>query len=386
MNIKKKLLIGLLFTVTTLSFSNTIKAVYDNKIPSNIKADIKYKGSDLPKLLDYVFIKTVKGNIRKSPSTGSGIILRAPFNTKFRALEKIQVRKRIWYKVQVGKEIGYISGGVVHFKQFRFEKMLSEIDTLENFINENNKKGLKLATTHSYKPNPYNKGMNRTKDKYGVSLDQNIIGEYNPANLTLHIPDRSIMAILSEGKKYAMVNVEGIKESPLKIEKSHITKRPNISRGFRKVITVDIKNQNLAAFEKINGEWTLVSYIYAKTGLESALGFETPRGSYVVPDVKYEMEYRDNFGRNSGMARYAIRFSGGGYLHGTPLALVENKNKDFFLDEKERGLGTYKGTRKCIRNTEEHARFLFDWVLEGKNRSIKSNYQRPKENVMFIIF
>ncbi|MDP0488199.1 MAG: L,D-transpeptidase, partial [Fusobacterium sp. JB020] len=238
----------------------------------------------------------------------------------------------------------------------------------------------------SYKPNPYNKDMNREKDKYGVSLDQNIIGKYEPENLTLHVPDRSIMAVLSEGKKYAMVDIEGIKESPIKIEKSYITTRPNIGKGFKKAIAVDLKNQNLGIFEKINGEWTLISYIYGKTGLESTLGFETPRGSFVVPNVKYEMEYRDNFGRDSGMARYAIRFSGGGYLHGTPLEHVEDKNKDFFLDEKERGLGTYRGTRKCIRNTEEHARFLFDWVLEGTKRNISSNYQRPKDNVMFVIF
>lgn len=386
MSIKKKILVGLLFTMTTLSFSSTVKAVYDNKVSSNVKTNIKYKGSDLPKLLDYVFIKTVTGNIRKRPSTGSGIILRAPFNTKFKALEKIQTRKRIWYKVQVGDGVGYVSEGIVHFKQFRFEKMLSNINNLETFIDKSNEKGLKLVTTHSYKPNPYNAEMNRKKDKYGVSLDQNIIGEYKPENLILHVPDKSIMAVLSEGKKYAMVDVQGIKESPLKIEKSYISRSRNIAKGFKKAIVGDIENQNLGIFEKINGEWTLISYIYGKTGLESTLGFETPRGSYVVPDVEYEMEYRDGYGRASGMARYAIRFSGGGYLHGTPLGHVENKNKDFFLDEKERGLGTYKGTRKCIRNTEEHAKFLFDWVLEGQKRNIKSNYQRPKENIMFIIF
>jgi len=385
-SIKKKLLIGLLFTMTTLSFSSTVKAVYDNKISPNVKTNIKYKGSDLPKLLDYVFIKTVTGNIRKKPSTGSGIILKAPFNSKFRALEKIQVRKSIWYKVQVGNQIGYVSGGIVHFKQFRFEKMVGSIKDLESFININKKKGLKLVSTHSYKPNPYNEEMNRRKDKYGVSLDQNIIGIYEPENLTLHVPDRSVMAVVKEEGKYAMVDVQGIKESPLKIEKSYITSNPNISKGFKKAIVADIENQNLGMFEKINGEWTLISYIYGKTGLESTLGFETPRGFYVVPNVKYEMGYRDVYGRNSGMARYAIRFSGGGYLHGTPLEYVENKNKDFFLDEKERGLGTYKGTRKCIRNTEEHAKFLFDWVLEGQKRNINSNYQRPKENVMFIIF
>ena len=42
--------------------------LYDNKIPENIKTDIRYKGDDLPELLDYVFIKTKYGNVRKFPT------------------------------------------------------------------------------------------------------------------------------------------------------------------------------------------------------------------------------------------------------------------------------------------------------------------------------
>ena len=96
------------------------------------------------------------------------------------------------------------------------------------------------------------------------------------------------------------------------------------------------------------------------------------------------MGYRGNFGEDLGEARYAIRFSGGGYLHGTPIEHTENANREFFLHLKETGLGTFKGTRKCIRNTESHAKFLFEWVL-GNNKNIKSNYQNLNENVVFII-
>lgn len=389
MRIVKKILVGII-VLTTVSFSNTVKTLYDNKIPDTIKVKIKYKGKDLANFLDYVFIKTVKGNIREKPTTSSKVIIQAPFNTKFRALSKIQVRDRIWYEIEVEnqgeKKIAYVSEKIVTYKGFRFEKMVSRISDLENFISDSNEKGLQLVSTNSYKPNPYNEDMEREKDKYGISIDQNIEGKYESEDLELHIPDRSIMRILSEEGEYVNVNIEAIKESPIKIKKSYITKYPNISKGFKKIIVADIENQNLGIFEKIDNEWNLISYIYGKTGLESILGFETPRGSYIIPMVKYEMEYTDNYGRDSGMARYAIRFSGGGYLHGTPLEHVEDGNKDFFLNEKEDGLGTYKGTRKCIRNTEEHAKFLFDWILEGQKRNTNSNFQYPKENVMFIIF
>ena len=79
MKLHRKILAGITaFTIFTgVSFGaapkksepkkTEIKVVklYDNKIPENIKTDIKYKGDDLPELLDYVFIKTKYGNVRK---------------------------------------------------------------------------------------------------------------------------------------------------------------------------------------------------------------------------------------------------------------------------------------------------------------------------------
>ena len=53
-----------------------------------------------------------------------------------------------------------------------------------------------------------------------------------------------------------------------------------------KVQIENIENQNLILFEKIGGEWTIVSYGYSKTGYESTLGFETPRGSFVMDIAK----------------------------------------------------------------------------------------------------
>lgn len=391
----KKILTGIMaFTLFTTALEaaqpkktgSRIVKLYDNQIPDNVKTDIKYKGEDLPELLDYIFVKTKFGNVRKSPSGSSQIIYQLPFNHKLQVMEKIkqsETSETFWYKVKTPYGIGYISSIYCEDRSFRFEKMLERINDVEKFINDNNAAGIKLASTNSYIPNPYNKDMLRIKDKYGTSLDQNIIGEYNGEKI--YIPDRSVLSVLSEGKKQAEVKVEGIPEFPLIIEKKYLTEKPVISNGFKKAIVADIENQNLAAFEKVDGEWVLISYIYGKTGIESILGFETPRGSFIIPMVKYEMGYRGTYGEDLGIARYAIRFSGGGYLHGTPVDYPEEPNKDFFLLQKETGLGTFKGTRKCIRNTVDHAKFLFEWVL-GDNKNITRNEQYPKENTMFIIF
>mgnify|MGYP003378007556 CR=1 FL=1 len=73
--------------------ASTLKAVtletYDNKIPETIKVDLKYKGEDLPEYLDYVFIKTKVGNVRKSATGSSRVIYQIAFNEKLPILEKI---------------------------------------------------------------------------------------------------------------------------------------------------------------------------------------------------------------------------------------------------------------------------------------------------------
>lgn len=359
--------------------------VYNNSIPADVKTNIKYKGSDLPKLLNYIFVKTKVGNVRKSPSGASQLIYQIGFNEKLKVVEEIKYKNSntTWYKVETPNGMGYISSIYCDDRSFRFEKMLQRIHELEKFVDDNNMAHIPLASINSYVPNPFNKNLETMKDKYGTALDQNILGDYDGEKIV--VPDRSVVSILSEGKKKADVRVEGIKEFPLTIEKKYLTNYPDISKGFRKVVAIDIRNQNLGAFEKINGEWVLISYIYAKTGIDSKLGFETPKGSFIVPTLKYDMGYRGNFGEDLGVARYAIRFSGGGYLHGTPIEHKEDANRDFFLNLKETGLGTFKGTRKCVRNTEKHARFLFDWIL-GDSKNIYQNDQAPKENVMFIIF
>ena len=96
------------------------------------------------------------------------------------------------------------------------------------------------------------------------------------------------------------------------------------------------------------------------------------------------MPYTDETGQKQGSAKFAIRFCGGGYLHGTPINVQEESNKEFFLRQKEFTLGTTTGTRKCVRTSEGHAKFLFDWLVYSPNKD--SNEQRLSEDAYFIVF
>lgn len=383
------MILGLTFLSQPLhAVTKTLKEKYENVIPMSVHVNIMNNEAE-PEYLNYVFIKSVDAPIRQDSSIYSKEIVRFPFNTKLKVLEKVESSGNEWYKVELkdknGNRVeGYISAMLVTLRRFKFEEMNTRVHKLSQFLQSEAAKGKELVSINTYVPNPSNQNMSRVKDKYGVSADQNARASYNGE--TIFIPDRSLMSIESTKGNDVYVNALSIAEKPLKVSKNAITRYPAVNANFRKAIVIDLENENQGIFQKNSeGQWELISYTLNKTGMESTLGFETPRGYFIVPVLKYEMGYRDEYNNAAGMAKYAIRFSGGGYIHGTPINFEENINRDFFLREKDGTLGTVEGTRKCIRNMESHIKFLFDWVTNGKvNR--KSNEQRPDENVMVIVF
>lgn len=359
-------------------------AVYDNKIPENIVLNEKYKGGH-PEVLDYVFVRARTANLRDLPNTKGKIIGKYGYDTKLKALKKVLYYGNLWYFVEdsQGKQ-GYISANLVRKRVFRFQKALDKINELEKFIATQREMGREIASTNSYIPNPNNQNFKREKDKYGTSLDQSSVAQSAIDGEDIYIPDRAILSVIEKGKTTSRIKVASIPEE-LIIPNSSLSRNPKVAETFSKVVAIDISNQNMMVFEKNNENiWEIISYVYSKTGIESKLGFETPKGFFIAPMAKYIMPYNSETGDREGYARFAIRFSGGGYLHGTPINYDEEINKEFFMKQKEKTLGTFTGTRKCIRTTEEHAKFLFDWVVEKPNK--KQNEQRPSENVMFVIF
>lgn len=183
MRLLKTALISL-FMIGTAAFSFdgdtswTTVAIYDNEMPENVILNEKYNGGH-PKVLDYVFVRTRTANLRDLPSTKGKIIKKFNYDAKLKALEKIYDYGNYWYKVETDKgETGYISSMVVRKRMFRFEKALDKINELENFITKEMEEGREVVSTNSYVPNPNNVDFKREKDKYGTSLDQNIVGWY----------------------------------------------------------------------------------------------------------------------------------------------------------------------------------------------------------------
>ena len=361
------------------------KEKYENTIPGYIPVQEKFEGGH-PKLLNYIFIKTLNAKIMERPATNVPVVRKCEYYERLELLGVVEQKGGTkWYKVKDLKgKIGYVYAPMAEKRVFQFQKTLEHIEKVENFVREARENGETLAVVNSYSPNPNNVDFKRSKDKYGVSLDQNISATYKGE--AIYIPDRSIVKIIYKEGNKSKVKALSIPEPYLDSNSSNFVADPKLNNSpINKAIAIDIKNQNMIIYEKIDGKWTIISYVYSKTGIESQLGFETPRGYFMAAVSKFEMLYNGEIGNKEGYAKYATRFSGGGYLHGTPLNYEEEINKEYFVSLKEWTLGTVSGTRKCIRTNEDHASFVFRWILNNKLNN-SQNEQVIKDNVLFVIF
>ena len=124
-----------------LSVTSVVKAedwtkvsIYDNKIPSSIKMNLKYRGEH-PETVDYVFVSSRTANIRDYPGTEGNIIEKYSYNDKLPLLEKIYVKGNYWYKVRTlkGNE-GYIAASVSKKRNFRFINLKTFEVTQKTYI------------------------------------------------------------------------------------------------------------------------------------------------------------------------------------------------------------------------------------------------------------
>lgn len=343
----------------------------------SIDSNLKFK-ENLPIFKEYVYIKNLQGIIREQPSVKSEPLEKYPINTKLKLIKTIKARKGdIWHEVKTlnGKK-GYISNRVVNIRTFEFQKMFEKIYEIETFLTKENSDNKTIYSINSYIPNPNNVNLKRSKDKYGTSLDQNALAKFK--NESIFIPDGSIVSLYNLENTTAQVKSPFIKEFPLSIDKKYLKSITSDNLNLKKIIVIDTFNQNFGVFEKINNSWNLISYAYSKTGLETHIGFETPKGFFLLQNLKNIMTYNDENGKKLGFAKYALRFSGGGYIHGTP---IDYESKNSFSIDKENELGTISGTRKCVRTITRHSKFLFDWI---KKKPINYNDYIPLENVIIV--
>lgn len=309
-------------------------------------------------------------------------------------------RSNLWYRVLVGSGItlrkGYVFVPSIAKREFQFGKMAAEIQRLSRGLsqgalahidNYNNRNGWAPAAA------------NQSADVYGVVRDQSAPVYESPDKQAdfRYLTDGALVKVLGEKDGYYEVTTmdfDGVHYVP----KQYIPDTPTLDQ-LEKVVVVDRKNQNQAAFEKAGDRWKLISYLFATTGEKAEFKQETSLGHFMAIEKRSRIFYLGDYSKVvEGYAPYALRFNGGGYIHGVPVdyrdviskvvvtpaqtdalgnVIAPEVTKDVVTGESDPGMreylpsiGTVPRSHKCVRNYTSHAKFLYEWAEIGKTAII----------------
>jgi len=294
---------------------------------------------------------------------------------------------------------GFIAGSEdnVSERGFYWNKMINRIEIVNNFIDTALKAKEDLYIITEYKPLSRDKPSK--KDRFGNKNNQSIIG-YTKANKEgeiINIPDQTIFKII--GEENNMLKIETpFYGGPYFIEKTEGTyqKAENIKEKVNKFIAIDPHSQTEVLFQR-NPEtekYEVVTYSYVTTGKDGWGSYETPHGAFLIaftrPYMTFTRHAREGDktlpGRSDltigGSARYAVRFSGGGYMHGIPVGL--NFRGSTLNTGPAHKIGTYKDSHKCVRHFDDQIEFIVGWINADSKIKDRDN-TIPEEPVIAVV-
>ncbi|WP_041701500.1 L,D-transpeptidase [Gottschalkia acidurici] len=339
--------------------------VYDTQIPNNINVDILYDKYNIP--FDYMLITSQDGQIYEKPNTNSSIAYKAEYLSKIKLEGKlIGDDNKEWYIVSWTEDndtlYGYAPTSIGEFRTFKFQKMIEEIERLDQEM---------AIMNYGYISNYKNKNgtapllNGESIDQYGIQAYQSADAYPNLENRSefRYIPDGMIVFILEEkGDFYKVSNFEY--EGEYWVHKKYVSFENNIS-SLTKAVVIDTTNQNEAVFEKRDNVWTIISYTLATTGAKEKYKYETPKGRFKVQEKRDKFYYiNDETKELAGYGPYGTRFTAGAYIHGVPIDFQkkDGKNIDPGMKEYLATIGTTPRSHKCVRNYTSHAKFVYDWA------------------------
>ena len=294
---------------------------------------------------------------------------------------------------------GFIAGNEdnVSERGFYWDKMINRIEVVNNFIDTALKAKEDLYIITEYKPLSRDKPSK--KDRFGNKNNQSIIG-YTKANKEgeiINIPDQTIFKII--GEENNMLKIETpFYGGPYFIEKTEGTyqKAENIKEKVNKFIAIDPHSQTEVLFQR-NPEtekYEVVTYSYVTTGKDGWGSYETPHGAFLIAFTRPYMTFTRHAragdktlpGRSDltigGSAKYAVRFSGGGYMHGIPVGL--NFKGSTLNTGTAQKIGTYKDSHKCVRHFDDQIEFIVGWINADSKIKDRDN-TIPEEPVIAVV-
>lgn len=344
-------------------------------------------------LEDYVIIKNKTVKVYETEFDGAPVVTSSSVGQKLILVEYNDNFAKILYRAKDGLDyVGYIKRKDVYVREVDEEKALEKIKELNEFVTKKISQNKELVITETYSYAQEINGEKNIPDSEGERA-ANATKFYKKASdkaSWVYLGDRSLLAIEAYENNFVKVSVPNRKEF-LYVKKNQFkyTRTTKFNSLIEKVIVVDRTNQNTQLFDYVGGEFLLTHSSKSTTGYNNNNNsYRTPRGFYIVSNVKPYMMYFDDAKKPDetkklGRALYAVRFSGGYYLHGIPLKdELKGKERDATRKRVEAILGSHPSSHGCVRNSDEDAKFIYDWT---NPIAIRKDYFVPTSPVAVII-
>ena len=372
--------------------------ILDNNTTEKIYFDLQFDKYS-PKDLDNFLFTKKTSEFKESPDSNTKTVFKTKYKEKPKALLEVitedteKIEK--WYLAELGSE--NIKRGFIHAENtsvskrgFYWDKMQFEMSKFDKFLEDSKNKEYKLYTIKEYKP--MKDDTYSSKDKYGNRNNQSIIGYSNPdkTGYTINIPDQTIFRIIRE--KGDMIEIE----TPFYLKSYFIKNNPKnytkweLEDKVNKFIIIDTESQTEGIFERDKkNKYKVITYSFVTTGKDNGLfSYETPKGMFLVAATRPFMAFGKKIIEEekekieiSGTAKGAIRFSGGGYMHGIPTSLKDEGNGRKVTESK---IGTFKESHKCVRHFDDQISFILKWV-NSDSKTMVRDYTIPEDPVVVIV-
>ncbi len=339
---------------------------YFGKRPENLTFNFGYDKHSPRDMDEFVFIKTAT-SIRKEPNSNAKVIKSATYSQKYKTtgIVKTNVGNKSdeWYEVFFDNQLGYIPKSAVEKREFDWNDMMKKVDKTNKFIKEAVSANKKIYVLDDYVP--LGGGESGKRDKFGNRANQSEFGYIDKSFKDyINIPDRTIMVVEEENDKYVKVKIDAYDNGVyyLKPSSKKYLKEAGITGEVSRFIYVDRSSQNEMIIEKSGNGWNVVTSSFVTTGKDAGNSFATPYGTFLIAYSKPVMSYTGSGGGVVGDAKYAVRFSGGGYMHGIPSVFEPKNTREQRKAATAKKIGTYPESHKCIRHYDDQIKFIYEWL------------------------
>lgn len=363
----------------------------ENNLKNKISIKLKFDKHTTKNTDTFLFVRESTG-LKENPDINSGNAAELKFKDEpkvlFEFISDTDGKKESWFFVEneAGgqKTRGYINGTQPVLKRaFYWDRMYSIIDRFEKFFNNAYDKNDQIYIVKEY--TPMSRDVSSEKDRYGNRRNQSITGytSLDRKGETVNIPDRTMFRVVSENGNMLEIQTPNYERTYFIENNRENYEEWNFFSRVGKFIVIDTDSQTEAVIEKDGDRLNVITYSSVTTGKDDGFSsYETPKGMFLVDITKEYMAFgsrRDGEIRINGRAKGAIRFSGGGYLHGIPLNNGGTNRKA--VEEK---IGTYKESHKCVRHYDDQIDFIMKWV-NGNSRMKEGDGTVPEKPVVVLV-